>query len=262
MVPPRLYSRDYTVAVAVFAGIDLSWTGLYDSGLCIVEETDARLKVIDVSARVVSTGELCGLLTGHATPVIAAIDAPLVVSPERQAERLIGRAFGKYRASAHSANADLLRRNGMVAGPDLASSLADRGFLLDPGPLLDCEPASTVIEVYPHAAHVRLFDLDERIPYKVKTGRRVAYRREQLQVYQSHLRVLLSAHWPAILGLSEVSGLLDPKATAAKGRALKQLEDMLDAVTCTYIARHAFQHGADGIEMFGDFRTGAVAVPR
>lgn len=260
-MPPRPRSRDYTVAVVVFAGIDLSWTGRYDSGLCIVDETDGVLKVIDISARVVSTDELCALLSSNG-PVIAAIDAPLVVSPERDAERRIGQAFGKYKASAHSANAELLRRQGMMEGPHLAKALVHRGFTLDPAPLLDGDTASTALEVYPHAAHVRLFDLSERIPYKAKRGRRVGYRREQLQVLQSHLRNLLADRWPALLGVPEVTAALAPETTNAKGKALKQLEDTLDAVTCVYIARHAYLHGARGIEMFGDFQTGAVAVPR
>lgn len=248
--------------MVVFAGIDLSWTGRYDSGLCIVEETNERLEVIDIGARVVSTGELCALLTGYAGPVIAAIDAPLVVSPEREAERLIGRAFGKFKASAHSANAALLRRERRMAGPDLARALVERGFTLDPAPLLCDEPVSTAIEVYPHAAHVRLFGLKERIPYKAKSGRSVAYRRGQMQVYQSHLRRLFADEWPALLEMPAVAASIAPEATESKGKSLKKLEDLLDALTCTFIARHAYLHGAEGIEMFGDFRTGAVAAPR
>jgi len=118
--------------MTVYAGVDLSWTGRYDSGLCIVEETAGGLGAINVSARTLTTDELCRLLIGFNGPVIAAIDAPLVVGAKRQAERLIGRAFGKYKASAHSANADTLRRRGMMAGPELTEALVHQNFTLDP----------------------------------------------------------------------------------------------------------------------------------
>ena len=90
----------------------------------------------------------------------------------------------------------------------------------------------------------------------------MAYRREQFKVYQQHLRALLRGRWPAMLQLADVAEMLDPIAAEARGQALKKLEDMLDALTCAYIARHAFLRGEGGIEIFGDFRTGAVAVPR
>ena len=248
--------------MTVYAGIDLSWTGRHDTGLCIVEETRSGLAVVDVSARVVSTAELLSLIGGRGDQVVAGVDAPLMISTERQAERLIGRAFGKYKASAHSATPAYLRRQEMMAGPELGQALSEHRFSLDPGPLLSGSAISTALEVYPHAAHVRLFGLDERIPYKAKKGRNVAYRREQLKIYQGHLRSLLRVQWVALLGLREVQELLQPSATDARGKALKRLEDMLDAVTCAYVAYRAARRGHEGIEMLGDYRTGAVAVPR
>ena len=248
--------------MTIFAGIDLSWTGRYDTGLCVVEETPSGCAVVEVSARVVSTNDMLELLPDTGATVIAAVDAPLVISSSRQAERLIGRAFGRYKASAHSANADRLRREGQMAGPDLASALVRRGFLLDPEPLLDGSSVSTALEVYPHAAHIRLFQLEERIPYKLKKGRSVAYRRGQMRIYQAYLERLLATSWPALGSLPAIRSILRPDATAARGRALKKLEDTLDAVTCALVAKHAWVHGRRGIEILGDYRTGAVAVPR
>ncbi len=118
------------------------------------------------------------------------------------------------------------------------------------------------MEVYPHAAHIRLFNLRERIPYKTKKGRPVAFRREQLREYQNHLKGLLAKRWPEFLGLAEVGALLHPDSTEVRGKALKAVEDVLDAVTCAYVAFHAHRNGEKRMEIIGDYRTGAVAVPR
>ena len=249
--------------MTIYAGIDLSWTGRHESGICVVRDVGAAgAELIELGARVASTADLVELLTGFGEPVVAAVDAPLVVSAERDAERQIGRAFGAYKASAHSANVDLLRRQGRMAGPDLAEALVEAGFTLDPAPLLRGERRSTALEVYPHAAHVRLFNLTERIPYKVKKGRRVAFRREQFRTYQDHLRGLLERRWSTLVDLDEIRAVLDPGAVEVRGKALKRLEDTLDAVTCVYVALHAVTTGWNGTDVLGDFQTGAVVVPR
>ena len=91
----------------------------------------------------------------------------------------------------------------------------------------------TAVEVYPHTVHVRLFGLAERLPYKPKARRSVAFRREAMQQYQAHLRALIEWEAPGVLGHGDVRRALAPQtATNARGAALKRLDDTLDGLTC------------------------------
>ena len=106
----------------------------------------------------------------------------------------LGRRFGAYKASAHSAHYAV--KKGWTAGIDLGNALQQRGFTLDPAALTGDTTAKRVaVEVYPHTIHVRLFGLAERLPYKPKKGRRVVDRRKAMREYQQHLRNLLKWMW-------------------------------------------------------------------
>ena len=248
--------------MVILAGIDLAWTSYRESGICIVEFRAGEFRNLELGARVVTPSGLAAALTDMSPDVVAAIDAPLVVTPRRDAERSLGTVFGAFKASAHSSNIELLRRTGRVAGPELGVALTEAGFSLDPG-ALEPEPVGRhAIEVYPHAAHVRLFGLHERIPYKRKKGRNVAFIRYQLRRYQDLLADLLDSTMPGLASQPEVEHVLDHEETGAKGAALKRLEDTLDAVTCLCVAFHAWRFGAAGLEIYGNAEDGHIAVPR
>ena len=150
-----------------------------------------------------------------------AIDAPVLYAPERRVEREIARRFGRYKASAHSAHHAVAQ--GRTAGIDLGVALAARGFTLDPAALLGEPRAERIaVEVYPHTIHVLLFGLAERLPYKPKRGRDVAFRRNAMREYQRHLRTLMEREARGALASPDVRRALDPRtATTARGRALK-----------------------------------------
>ena len=167
--------------------------------------------------------------------VVVAIDAPLLYTSDRWVEKEIGRQFGRYKASAHSAHAAV--RRGWRAGIDLGIALKDRGFTLDPAALGQESDCRVAVEVYPHTIHVRLFNLTERLPYKAKRRRPVAFRREIFNQYQDHLRALAEREAPGVLGHTDVQHALTPQtAQEAKGAGLKRLEDKLDGLTCALAA--------------------------
>ena len=148
-----------------------------------------------------------------------------------------------------------------MAGPALADALVGRGFSLDTRGLLAGHPGRYVMEVYPHAAHVRLFGLQERIAYKRKRGRTVAETRRGLTELQRRLSRLLGATVPGVLEDAEVRAALAPGAVEVRGRALKRLEDVLDGLTCAYAGWHVWRFGAGGTEVFGDQARGCICVP-
>lgn len=249
--------------MARFVGIDLSWTGLKESGVCVWDTRDGDVCCERLEASTVSPTELMALCErGDEDTVVVAVDAPLIVTEERSVERDIGRAFGRYKAAAHSGSLELLQRTGRMAGPELADGLARRGFGLDPTGLLAGEPGRYALEAYPHAAHVRLFGLRERIRYKRKRGRSVSDVREGLADLQRLLIELLTDVVPGVLQHPSIRAALNPGAVEARGRELKRLEDALDGLMCAYVAWHAWRFGAAGTEVFGDRRRGCICVPR
>lgn len=242
-----------------FAGIDLAWTPHHESGVCVVAGAGKRARLVSLGADVVSPVGLAEELAALGPDVVAAVDAPLLVGPERTAERILARLFGKYRASAHSANAELLSTTNRMAGPLLATELERRGFALDPLRLDSGARGRYAFEVYPHAAHVCWFELDERIKYKRKPKVGVDASRAGLRLLQGYLSTRLEVELPAVC--RDLGPTLAPAAVEVRGKALKRLEDELDAVTCMLAAYLGWREGLTGGDIVGDVETGYVVVP-
>lgn len=246
--------------MVVFIGLDLAWTAHHETGVCVFESSAGGLTVPVLETRLASPSAFAAFIAGYGQDIVVAIDAPLIVGPGRTAERAVGRAFGRYKASAHSANAALLATTGRTAGPDLAAALAADGFRLDPRGMPAHAPGRWAIEVYPHAQHVVLFKLEERLKYKAKRGRNVAFLREELKCYQFHLAGALNHHLPGVAAHPCVATLLAAHSAEVRGRARKAFEDRLDALTCAFAAWLAWERGLTAGEVLGD-ECGYVAVP-
>ena len=244
-----------------FIGLDLAWTAHRESGICWFEgESPDDLQCTRLEAAVVDPEGLVKELAAIRGPAVVTIDAPLLYTPERWAEREVARRFGRYKASPHQAHYAV--RQGYTAGIDLGAALVQRGFALDPAPLLrgerDCRVA---VEVFPHTVHVRLFGLSERLPYKPRGGRSVAFRREVMQQYQDYLRALLQEEASRVLDHPDVRrALAHETAAGARGAALKRLDDTLDGLTCALSAWLLWSN-PDGWETIGDLN-GYIVAPR
>lgn len=249
--------------MTTFIGLDLAWTSHRETGICVfVGSRPGAIRCVRLEAAVRRVEDLAAEVTGIPGPLVVAVDAPLIVTRRRWVEREIGRRFARYKASAHSANLDLLKREGRTAGMDLGAALARRGVALDPtGLFRGSRNGRCAVEVYPHTIHVRLFALDERLPYKQKKGRRAADRRNVLCRYQSYLESILRAEAHGVLRSRALLRTLSHATTiAAKGIGLKRLEDELDAVTCA-LAAYLFWRRPSCWEMLGDL-DGYIVVPR
>ena len=72
--------------------LDLAWTATKESGICRLEGTSPNdLRCARVGAMARSVEELVEDVAEIAGTVVVAIDAPLLYTPERWAEREIGR---------------------------------------------------------------------------------------------------------------------------------------------------------------------------
>jgi predicted RNase H-like nuclease len=241
-----------------FVGLDLAWTARNETGVCVLRGDASTLALERLGCAVATPAGFADLCDSLGDDVVVAVDAPLVVHPERRAERDLAKVFGKYKASAYFANMPFLEKMNGTAGPKLAIELRKRGFQVVPSGLGRRGVGRTAIEVFPHPAHVVLFGLDERLKYKKGP---VAQRRAQMVIYQGFLRTLLAVEMPSVLDSALVVAALDREATLARGRALKNLEDRLDALTCAYVAFHCWNHGPAGYRVFGSDEGGAIVTP-
>jgi predicted RNase H-like nuclease len=150
------------------------------------------------------------------------------------------------------------RKPPLTAGLLLGEALCARGFELDPLRLRPAGDGRFALEMYPHAFHVVAFGLSERLAYKKgRRGRRL----EAFAAYQAALRLLAAALAPSLLHERAIAAVLDGEALRAHGAALKSLEDRLDAFTCALAALTAWRLGIEPADVFGDRRTGYIAVP-
>ncbi|MDJ0955172.1 MAG: DUF429 domain-containing protein [Acidimicrobiia bacterium] len=233
----------------MYLGLDLAWSAQNLTGAC----------ALDGGGRIVDERMLGGddeiidwidnLIEG---PAVVAIDAPLHVPNEtgrRPCESELHRVYGSRKAGPHSSNRTrLLGTHRAIRGEELATRLGDMGFG-DPWSAGD----RTLLEVYPHPAIIEVFGLDERLIYKSKRGVTVDDRRHGLRTL-SDLLDSLSAADPPLIGASVAV------PDDARGAALKQIEDRLDARLCAWVAS-VWGHHRGRVRLFGDSATGHIAVP-
>jgi pyridoxamine 5'-phosphate oxidase len=183
---------------------------------------------------------------------VVGIDAPIVIpnaTGMRTADRLAQALYGKFHAGAYPASR---ARTFWQRTTRLSSALAKLGFQHGD----QMQPKSRgryQIEVHPHAASVQLFGLDQIVKYKKGT---LAARAKALRGF----RALLLEHLPRLTPRLEIDTL--PSIPSSGGKALKAVEDQLDAVLCAYIAAHWWYWGRDRNDVLGNARTGYIVIPR
>ena len=245
--------------MTTFVGLDLAWTATHETGVCVLEETNGGVVLRKLCCSITTPEGFATMCESFGDDVVVAVDAPLVVQTERRAEAELGRVYGSRHAGAYSANIPFLTKMHGLAGPLLAGELQAKGFQLDPERLTPNALGRFALEVFPHPAHVSLFRIPMALKYKKGL---VACRRIALSHYQAHLTRLLVRELPIVLTAPEVQDVLALEAVLAKGKALKNLEDRLDALTCAYIAYHCWRYGRPGFEVFGCSDHGCIVVPR
>ncbi|MFN3346989.1 MAG: DUF429 domain-containing protein [Candidatus Bipolaricaulaceae bacterium] len=242
-----------------FLGIDLAWSSAnssaavllrWESGAGVVEAWRACLG--DDREIVAFVGEGVG-----GGPALIAIDAPLHVPNEegtRPCDRELSQFYRWAQAQAYPANRRRLGPH--VRGEEIVRMLADLGFRHDP--LVEQkQPVRQVVEVFPHPAAVELFGLPCILRYKARPGRTYPQRWEELARFRDLLAGLRDQE-PGLLA-DEILESAQPHGR--RGRALKRLEDLLDALFCAYIALHLWYWGPRGYRCFGNKTSGYILVP-
>ena len=243
-----------------FVGVDLAWSERNPSGVAILSGGAGRPLEYVRSETHVAIEDIAAQILALDGPVWVAIDAPLVVRNEtgqRPVDRLVTRQYGRFDAGAHSANLKQLKHD--VRAATLVGLLAARGVRqLDEVTLPPQAGGSWAFETYPHPAMVELFGLDRIIKYKKG---RVWQKREGLRTLAGTLADHLPRLDPPLSTSDGLSSLLGCDPGGLRGRALKGLEDRLDALFCAYIAAHLWRWGADRNRHLGSGETGSIVLP-
>jgi len=242
---------------ATFIGVDLAWRSDANvSGLAALRGDTNGAELVSVAKGVRSRERVLAFIQEHVTSsCVVAIDAPLIIrnqSGQRPCETLVGMRYGGRHASCHTSNLTLYPD---AASARLAGELALLGFTH--GPQAAGTDQRVMIEVYPHAALVALFDLPTIIKYKKGT---VAEKRRGL--HQLRGRIAEFSTWrPALRSSEQLDRLLEQRLESLSGSALKQYEDTLDAVVCAYLALYFAAWGLTRNEYFGDAEHGYIMNP-
>jgi predicted RNase H-like nuclease len=244
-----------------FVGVDPAWAiDQRHSGVAVLEGGERGAELVALSSQIHSLDGITQLIRQHLAPnLVVAIDASLIVSNhtgQRPCERSIGQAFGCFGASCHSTNRS---RRHFDSGERLVSRLAREGFRHGlPLSLATRRPGRWLIEVYPHPAMVRLFNLGRILPYKKGP---IPERRAGLTQLQAYIGELMTSG-RGLKASPCLEQLLEARPQDRRGRALKMLEDLLDAVFCAYLAWYFWRWGEERNDVFGDLESGYVVVPR
>lgn len=231
------------------AGLDLAWGERRPDGLCVLRGEGRR--ILHAEHGLTHGDEaLLRWLQERVTKnchALLCIDAPVVCpnrTGARPVDRLTHRLFQRVQAAAHPANRSLCARPLRVV-----RKLRRAGFSIATD-----WPATprALVEVFPHPASVRWFDLARTIKYKRGP---VAARRREFARLQRLLRRKLAADAPFILERPEFAALL-------RAPWSKDTEDLTDALLCALVGYQWITEGRQSLEILGDERTGFIVVPQ
>jgi len=244
----------------IFVGIDLAWSEKNGSGVAILRGD--RDKAEFISADICYSDKEIIEYTKHNVGMqnaFIAIDAPLIVPNKkgrRVAEKLVGFLFRKYDAGAHPANRERLSQwSGKVRGEEIAKKLEKIGFSHNPD-IKRFEESRKFFEVFPHPSMVVVFNLNKILKYKAKPKRDYEFRWNEFRLYQKYLKKLEKAK-PALSLPEEIT---EKDVRELKGKALKDYEDLLDAIFCAYIAYY-YWYNPESCEILGDMEEGYILTP-
>jgi len=244
----------------LFIGIDLAWSEKNATGIAVLRG-DRNKAEFCFGGVVLSDEEIISCVNKHVRNKNAfiAIDAPLIVPNEegrRIAEKLVGVLFRKYDAGAHPANRKRLSQwSGRIRGEEISRLLEKNRFKHEPY-IERFEQSRKFFEVYPHPSMIVLFRLNKILQYKSKPKRDYNFLYNEFRKYQGYLKSLAKSK-PALILPKKV---VDKNVKELRAKALKNYEDLLDAIFCAYIAYYAWYYPEKCV-VLGDTQQGYILTP-
>ena len=236
----------------MFLGLDLAWSAGNPSGLAAL---DVAGNVIDARADLVDDAAILDWVRGHLAPTtVLGIDMPTIVpnaTGSRRCERELAVDFRAGHAAPHPANRRRFPDGGRARR--LLDALRDDGV----AERLDVRPRTVgrfAFEVFPHPAHLRLFARPTIFRYKKKARPWPGVLAEWAR-YRAALGSLRVADPPLLVPA------WIPVRVGARG--YKRWDDLLDALSCAYIAAYLWRWGTaePHARIYGDLHDGYIVVP-
>ena len=226
----------------VFIGVDLAWGEKNLSGFCVLQESKAKLEILDIKL-LKSIDDIVDEIKKYKNfKIHVGVDAPLLVPNEianREIEKNFNKDFARYKISMLPVNKKLLTKHiSIIRSEELFNKLSEYGFKRD------YNSDKVIYEVYPHSTIAMCFNNHEILPYKRKKGRDTAFIKEQLEIYKNYLKKEIRTH-----------EIFKKDVSKLRGQSLKDYEDQLDACICAYTL-HYCQNGdskfyqLDGVDTF------------
>jgi histidinol-phosphate phosphatase family protein len=232
-----------------FVGIDLAWSPRNRSGGVVLS---ADGKLLDATGTLGNDDEILAFITQAIPadePGLIAVDAPLAVPNEsggRPCDQQVAAVFGRFQAAPYPANRRNLGRYGGLRAEAIRHELQRLGFAHDPR--ITCQATTRqLVEVFPHPATVSLFRLNRTLKYKARQKRSYELRWQELATLRNYLAGLEGASPPLYLP----SNLTEKPIEGQRGKAFKEIEDLLDSVVCAYSALYAWHYGPHGYAIYG-----------
>lgn len=170
------------------------------------------------------------------------VDAPLVIPNEtgnREIEKKFNKDFARYKISMLPANRKLLTKySPNIRSEELFLKLSKLGFKRD------FKADKVIFEVYTHSTIAMCFNNHKILPYKRKKGRDIEFIKAQLNIYKKYLQKVVKTH-----------KIFKEDISTCRGQKLKDYEDKLDAITCSYCMYYCKNNEAkfyevDGVDTF------------
>ena len=242
----------------VCIGLDLAWSSRNLSGGAVMLDGVLCNVRADLGSDE-AIGEWIGSWLLKEVATVVAVDAPLCV-PNLDGKRACERQLAAEWAFAHAGPypSNRSRFNNDIRGERIVKLLGESFGFVERVEIAPSKETRLICEVYPHPAHVSLFARKSILKYKKKGKRTYDECWTGLEEYQTLLQGLVRSDPP----LLDPKGNLDIPIAGVKGKALKAIEDTLDAVTCAYIAAYLWRHGAAGTRVYGSVTDGHILVPR
>ena len=233
-------------------GLDLAWSDRNPSGVAAI---DAAGRLLDVRADLRDDDAILAWVRAwRGERGAIGIDMPTIVTNAggmRACERDLAAVFARHHAAPHPANAARFPGGGRARA--LIDALARDGICEDVD-IRPNDPRTVAIEVFPHPAHIRLFDRRWVFRHK-KKARPWAGVLDEWAAYRAALASLRVADPPLVL-----DERIPERVTASR---YKRWDDTLDAISCAYIASfvHRWGSGAPHVRVFGSLADGYIVVP-
>ncbi len=222
------------------AGIDPAWKPEGNhSAISYGKLSGKTLYLENIDSGLFSVTDMINSLNRYPDLHGVAVDASLIIPNQtgsRVCEKELTKVYGgKRKAGCYPTNLNLHSNS---SGLYIEKHLSARGFehLNSNGKFM--------LETYPHASLIEIFDLPERLAYKKG---KVDERRNG-QVKLGNLLLSLGQSDDITLTVPEhlVHHFLPKHIKKLSGQALKHNEDVLDSIVCLYAAA-LFAHGIPGI---------------